>query len=260
MAERKTWFRRPGIRLSLVVSALMLTLALALLLFWLTTRSLFSRNDHFVLRQVALVGGEWWKGKEAHLGAILDLAPGKTNLFELDLAAIRKRMQGQPSIRTAAVARRLPDTLVLTVVERIPWASLHGGNSPWVIDEDAVVIARHQCIDLGEDLPIITGFRAEAEIQSGGELPGLQPALDLLRLSRIRHPWMQVRRISLHLPNGIQATFRVGNETREFTALFPRERLERHMDRLKQTVIHALRDRDPRRDIDLRFENQVILR
>jgi cell division septal protein FtsQ len=260
MAERKNWFRRPGVRVSLIISALMLTLALALLLFWLTTRSLFSRNDHFVLQRVNLIGGEWWQGKESHLGAVLGLVPGKTNLFALDLATIRKTIQEQPSIRSAAVARRLPDTLDITVVERIPWASLYNGASPWVIDEDGVVIARHQCINLGNDMPIITGFRAETDIQSGVELPELQLALDLLRLSRIRHPWMQVKRISLHHPNAIQVSFLVGNDTREFTAVLPRERLEQHMDRLKLAVTQAVRDRDPRRDIDLRFENQIILR
>ncbi len=260
MAERKTWFRKPGIRVSLVVSALMLALALAFFLFWLTTRSLFSRNGHFVLQRVEIDGGQWWRGRESRLVEALELRPGATNLFSLDLATLRRQIEGQASIRSATVARRLPDTLQITLAERVPRASLYYAGGPWVIDEDGVVMDRQQCIDIGGDLPVVTGFRPDHELRSGEELPSLRAALDLLILSRTRHPWMQVRRVSLHHPNELQVQFLVGSDPREFTAHFPRERLARRMDRLRQAVTQAIRDRDPRRDLDLRFENQVILR
>lgn len=261
MAERNTWFRRPGVRVSLVISGLMLVLALAMLLFWLTTRSLFSRNDHFILRQVEIKGGQWWQGKDRALLEALQMTIGQTNLFAVNLAELRSQLEAQPNLRAAAVARLLPDTLVIDLVERVPRAILYRAEGPWVVDDSATVIDQDQCVDPGEPLPVITGFTPGLQLQSGVELSALRPALDLIRRCRLRYAWMQVRRLSLAIPNEVQISFRVNSSAvaNDFTAHFQQESMGARLELLTQTVQQVLSDRNPQRDIDLRFENQVIL-
>ncbi len=47
-----------------------------------------------------------------------------TNLTRLDLGAIRDRLEAQPRVKRCDITRRLPDTLAITVRERVPVAWL----------------------------------------------------------------------------------------------------------------------------------------
>ena len=110
--------------------------------------------------------------------------PGKDNLFETDLGYVREQIVRSPYVREATLRRKLPGTLEVTVVERIPMARLgerYEEERGLVVDEDGVVFdvrSRSRALVL----PAITGY-GEARLSPGARMVGRVPdALTLLRV------------------------------------------------------------------------------
>jgi POTRA domain, FtsQ-type len=89
---------------------------------------------------------------------------GQTRLLSVDLAAIKKKVEEIPRVRTATVARSLPDGIFVRVVERKPsvLALRQSGTVVW-LDEEAVEMGEYS--DLSDKTgvaqtvpPIVKGF------------------------------------------------------------------------------------------------------
>jgi len=258
-AKKKSIFKRPGLRLSLVLSILMLLLVIIMLLFWLTSQSLFSRNRHFVIRQIDVESSGWWRGRQGKVMQILEVEPGVTNLFALELAELRQTMESQPSIEKVVVSRVLPDILKVKIIERIPRAFLYWAGSDWVVDSTGIVMLTDTCINLSKDLPVITGFRKQESLQAGQDLPQLSPALALLHPTATKHTVLQISRINLSNPRELKITFTVSQLSKEYTAYLPRTKMDMHLRVLRKALAKSLRNRDPRKNFDLRYKGQVIV-
>ena len=117
--KRKTNItKKPGFRLGMIASGIMIILALIVLSLWFTSKSLFDRNDHFILRNVIVRSGGWWKSRSGEVSSVLKIKPGETNLFSLDLANMRKVLEAEPSISKVSISRFLPDTLAVDIERR----------------------------------------------------------------------------------------------------------------------------------------------
>jgi len=66
------------------------------------------------------------------------------NLFNLDLEAIRRRLERNSVVRSAWVRRELPGTLFLRINERVPIARMGQveGRMNWLMDAEGVVIKK----------------------------------------------------------------------------------------------------------------------
>ena len=104
--------------------------------------AMFPANPGLTLRHVVVRSIGWWNDKTAHVQQMTELIPGKTGLFQVDLADIRARLLREPSIDNATVSRVLPDTIEISISERIPRALLGNQKSPLVLDSNAVVMHR----------------------------------------------------------------------------------------------------------------------
>src|SRR5262249_6397805 len=91
---------------------------------------------------------------------------GATGLLEMDLAAVRQKVEGIPRVRSATVARMLPDGVFVRVVERQPIVLVRRESGPregkmvW-LDDDAVEIGEFSevKVDSGQEIPpIAKGF------------------------------------------------------------------------------------------------------
>src|SRR5574344_1092422 len=102
----------------LVVVAVFLTLV-GMLVFGMLgmRRALFTGNPRLVLREVRIQTVGFWDGKEKELARRLALEPGQ-NLFELNMATLRQRLQSIPNVEHGEAVRVLPDRTVVKVVER----------------------------------------------------------------------------------------------------------------------------------------------
>jgi cell division protein FtsQ len=98
----------------------------------------------------------------------------------VDLEATRQRLLRFGWVRDARVSRRLPDTLVVDIVERRPAAIWQYNQRLALIDMDGVVLERVR-FDAMPDLPLLIGPAANLHTAELGRLlqaaPRLKPAM-----------------------------------------------------------------------------------
>ncbi|MGD9782871.1 MAG: cell division protein FtsQ/DivIB [Kiritimatiellia bacterium] len=176
--RRRTLGRRIGGALVLLVG---IPAVLAGLVFggraaWL---GLFEENDFFRIRRIEVT-------TDGNLGAghVREYAKVKEgmNLFAVSPQAVRESLLSVPVIAHAQVGRRLPDTLVIEVAERVAVARLGrpGSGSPLAVDAAGHVLGPSS---VRPSLPAILGVRDNG-LRPGDAVkdPMLQDALKVLVL------------------------------------------------------------------------------
>ena len=164
------------LRLFLALTVSTLAVAAAIALFWGTSCFLFTHNRHLRLKNVKVFSIGWWNNRTTEVRKIINIPLG-TNLFKVDLKEVKTKLEEHPSIKSAQVARVLPDTLAVKITERIPRAYLFDSNSKWVVDETSMVMDRKQCVDLDRNLPVILGLDRNTKIEAGKQITRLSGAL-----------------------------------------------------------------------------------
>jgi len=91
----------------------------------------------FVLRSVTI--SEAGPALSADIEQLIRRAVGQTRLMDVELSALRQKVEAIPRVRSASVARVLPDGIFVRVVERQPAVLVRRetGGLVW-LDEDAV--------------------------------------------------------------------------------------------------------------------------
>lgn len=99
----------------------------------------------------------------------------------VDVAAIRESLLHYGWVKDARVSRRLPDTLVIDIVERSPAALWQDGEKLSLIDAEGVVLDRVQISSM-PDLPLLIGPGANGQSRNLDALlkdaPTLAPQLE----------------------------------------------------------------------------------
>jgi cell division protein FtsQ len=116
----------------------------------------------------------------------------------VDVAGIRRRLLGYGWVKDARVSRRLPDTLVIDIVERKPAALWQNQGQLALIDGEGVVLDRVP-VDKMPDLPLVIGPGANAEEQ---ELSRLMAAVPTLKPQLASATWVGGRRWDLNFQSG----------------------------------------------------------
>jgi cell division protein FtsQ len=127
----------------------------------------------------------------------------------VDLDRTRARLLELPWIREARVSRRLPDTLVVEVVERVPvaiWQDARGRQM--LIDAEGVALEPIR-IEAVPDLPRLVGAGANTRF---GALRALLNAVPRLRPQVTEARWVGQRRWDVHFQSGEVLTLPEGEE------------------------------------------------
>ena len=250
---------RKKIRHGLIALAVLVLAAvgLALLFYWLDHR-FFDCNARFTLRHVDIQStGYWGRSREtrADLTGFLKLAAGKDNLFALKPATIRRQLASVPNIADATVEQILPDTLKIRIQERVPRAWLGSTVSGLVVDANGQVMRSDQCFGVHNTLPLIVGLRGQVRI--GTQLAEAQDALDFLMLVLRNMPDIQLQIISVSRPD--RFTVALKYRARPFRVLLPRPVPPEKLDALHSALDEVLRRGDPRDNISLLNDGEVVL-
>lgn len=116
----------------------------------------------------------------------------------VDVEAIRQRLLHYGWVKDARVLRRLPDTLVIDIVERTPSALWQNKGQLALIDADGVVLDRVP-IDRMPDLPLLIGPGANGQSRALHELMDPVPTLKPQLASAT---WVGGRRWDLNFASG----------------------------------------------------------
>jgi cell division septal protein FtsQ len=220
---------------------------------WGISQVLFTKNERFILRRVKLIGLE--SRRSNALAKYLKLKLYKDNLFNINIAEIRRKIEKISYIKSARVYRILPDTLKIDITQRVPIAYLFKHGAKWVIDEDAVMMNKKYCMKLKYSLPVITGFKYE-KLKSGEKLPNLTQAINLIKLTNYEFQKFKISSISLEDTRKI--TFVMIKKRRAYKVLMPKEGI----NDMLQVLRYALQKKQGKHQptIDLTYDNQVIFR
>lgn len=113
-----------------------------------------ARQDaRFVVNRVVIEGAVLTS--RADIEAVTNRLVGE-NLFRLDIDELSRSLTTLSWVRSAAVEKRLPDTLVVHVEERIPVALVLSGDSIRYVDDAGTVFAELSTAVKQRDLPLIT--------------------------------------------------------------------------------------------------------
>ena len=176
--RRRTARRRVGGILALVVGLP----ALAVGLYWggnEAWRAMFAENDFFQIRQIEVTtDGEL---PAANIQEYAKVRKG-LNLFAVRPEDIRAALLSVPVIENAQVGRRLPDTLIIEVTERVAVARLGrpGAGSPLAVDATGHVLGPSS---VRATLPVVLGVRDNG-LRPGDVVndPMLKDALKILEI------------------------------------------------------------------------------
>ena len=117
----------------------------------------------------------------------------------VDLAAIRARLLRFGWISDARVSRRLPDTLVVDVVERRPAAIWQFQHKLALIDQAGTIIAPVRLDAMPENLPIVIGSSANRQVPA---LTALLEAAPSLKPMLAGASWVGERRWDIRFQSG----------------------------------------------------------
>lgn len=120
------------------------------------------------------------------------------SMFDLDLAGVRTRIKTLGWVQDARISRRLPDTLVVNIVERTPVAIWQHDNQLSLVDTTGTVLTGVDARTM-PDLPLIVGPDANKQTQALTRLMEAAPALKPMLASAT---WVGHRRWDLHFQSG----------------------------------------------------------
>jgi cell division protein FtsQ len=123
---------------------------------------------------------------------------GKAPQALVDVAAIRNRLLQFGWVKDARVSRRLPDTLVIDIVERTPTALWQNQGQLALIDNEGVVLDRVP-IDKMPDLPLLIGGGANGKAE---KLAQLMDSVPTLKPQLASATWVGGRRWDLNFQSG----------------------------------------------------------
>jgi hypothetical protein len=183
-----------------------------------------------------------------------------TNLFDINLKKLREQIKSIPSIEDVRITRILPDTLAIDVSERLPRALLNYSNSHWVIDENAVVMARSQSMAVElKQLPVITGV-PQSGISGGRIMAELKPALELIVSILGDFPNMRVLLVSVSTPEYLDFYIRYCNG-KTYRVIMPVQNSGTAfmLGQLESAIIQAAQQGETRTTYNLSFDGQVVI-
>lgn len=120
-------------------------------------------------------------------------------ILAFDILEAKKRIETLPWVRASTIERMLPDTILVSIVEREPLAIWQQDNRLHLIDaEGRVILSDH--LEAYGDLLVVVGEGAETQASALIALIGTEPVL----MQQVKAAtWVGGRRWNVHLKGGI---------------------------------------------------------
>jgi cell division protein FtsQ len=163
----------------------------------------------------------------------------------VDTSAIRRRLLQFGWVKDARVSRRLPDTLVIDIVERTPAALWQSNGQLSLVDSDGVVLDRVP-VDKMPDLPLLIGPGANSQAD---QLARVMAAVPTLKPQLASATWVGGRRWDLNFQSGETLALPEGEDAAR-SALTKFARLDKSSGLLGRGIVR----------FDLRVPGKMIVR
>lgn len=187
-------------------------------------------------------------------------APFGTLLYKADLTSIQRNVMSHYYIKDAVVERNLPNTIRVTVIERVPIAIINR-NEPLYLDDEGVVLPRSVSKKMF-DLPIVSGIAAPEQLALGSHVtqPDVLEALQLLAVVKIVNRPLSYNISEIQIRNGSDIVLFAAESG--VPIIFGRGDMANKIARLEVFWNDIARTRGPQnlQYIDLRYQDQIVAR
>jgi len=96
-------------------------------------------SGFFDLRSVEIYGVS--RAPAEDIEKIVRVNVGRAGVWNTDLQELKQKIEKVPFVKSAAVARRLPAGIVVSISERVPVARVRIGNGDFLVDNDGEILA-----------------------------------------------------------------------------------------------------------------------
>jgi cell division protein FtsQ len=219
-----------------------------------TAYRLVRQADYFRLRTVSISGYSTLSRQDI---LYLLALPAQASLFDLDLARMGARLERHPQIKTVTLQRRFPDTLKVTVRERVSQLAVVSGGQRLVVDTDGVVL-RPVVSEQDQALPRLLLRHARA-LAPGMFLDQVevQRALELIKAYQASPVAEALRVVSLIVEDSGASRWTVTPDA--FTLRVGEGRIDTQLLRLPP-VLRYIRQQDLAvRTVDVSFRQRVVV-
>ncbi|MGD9537219.1 MAG: cell division protein FtsQ/DivIB [Alphaproteobacteria bacterium] len=143
------------------------------------------------------------------VGTVLDTLGVKRGMATLaiDVDAARERLEALEWVRSASVERRLPDTLMVRIVERQPLALWQNDGKLTLIDRDGIAFGAGDVTRYAH-LPLVVGAGADKAAPRLFDAMAVHPVLFKRVVAAI---WVGERRWNLRFDSGLEARLPEGD-------------------------------------------------
>ncbi len=193
------------------------------------------------VRDVVIEGRQ--KTPEALLRAAIGGAPGDP-ILSYSVAEARARIETIRWVQSASVTRQLPDTILVKLVERRPFAVWQRDGKFVLIDREGQLVTDSDVGAFANELPLVVGEGAPAAAAALIDALAAQPAIQARVTAAVR---VGERRWNLRLNNGMDVLLPEGAEVAALARL------------AEWQGTHALLDR-PLQALDLRLPDRLVFR
>jgi len=187
-------------------------------------------------------------------------APFGTLLYKADLTSIQKNVLSHYYIKDAVVERNLPNTIRVTVKERIPIAIINR-SEPLYLDDEGVVLPRSVAKKMF-DLPVISGITTPEQLLLGSHVtqPDVLEAMQLLAVVKIVNRPLSYNISEIQVRNGGDIVLFAAESG--VPIIFGRGDMANKIARLEVFWDTIVRTRGPQnlQYIDLRYKDQIVAR
>ena len=152
-------------------------------------------DKYFNVKNTRIIGNNFVSDNE--LISLMELPEG-TNIFKTGIFKLQERMSSHPWIKGVLIKRELPNSLLITVEERMPIAVAVYKGRNYLIDSEGVVLGRRETFLGSRYFPIIRGVDFKG-VRFGEEQPpeALVEALRLLDAIKKKKELSQFENVSI---------------------------------------------------------------
>lgn len=148
-------------------------------------------------------------------------------ILAFDIIDAKQRLEALPWVRASTIERMLPDTILVSIVEREPLALWQKNEKLHLIDAEGAVIL-DQGLDPYADLLVVVGDGAEQHASALIAMIGTEPTL----MTQVKAAtWVGGRRWNLHLKGGIDVRLPEDDAQGAWTRLASYHRNHRVLDK-----------------------------
>lgn len=141
-------------------------------------KAVCTENSNYILRKVEVISNGFWNGKDRIISDSLKLNMQQDNIFKLDLENIRTKTLRVPGVKHCEIRRILPDTIRISLIERVPRAKIAGHNA-YLVDEEGILLYKKYCMTTSQTMPLIVGAPSQSKFEVNRRIPEFINAMQI---------------------------------------------------------------------------------